>query len=212
MIVRMWMTTDLVTVLPTTPITEAAKEMSRRKIRRLLVTDALRYKLLGVVTHYELARAFPPDLNPFAIGADTSRIPDTVEEIMTRAPLTVAPETPIEEAARLMRDNKIGALPVLLGQRLVGIITESDIFRTFINVMGVDKGGVRVTFVVSEEEDSVRLILDLAIKHELRVMSVLTVKRGQERLGVVRLHGAKTGAFVDELWKSGHKVQNVLRC
>ena len=113
MIVRMWMTEDVATIEPNTPIIDAAALMSRRGIRRLPVVEQ-RPKgpwPVGIVSATDILRAFPTGVNPFAvIVQDTHQTPVTAAEIMSRRLLTTTPETPIEEAAAVMRDEKVGVL------------------------------------------------------------------------------------------------------
>jgi len=73
-----------------------------------------------------------------------------VDELMTRDVITVVEDCPIEEAARVMADNRIGGLPVMRGDQLVGIITESDLFRVFLELLGARERGLRVTIKVQE--------------------------------------------------------------
>jgi acetoin utilization protein AcuB len=75
----------------------------------------------------------------------------TVEKIMSKDVLTVTENTPIEEAARTMVDNKIGGLPVIRDGKIVGIITETDLFKIFLELMGAREFGVRVTAFIQEE-------------------------------------------------------------
>jgi acetoin utilization protein AcuB len=75
----------------------------------------------------------------------------TVADVMTKTVLSVTEDTPIEEAARIMADNKIGGLPVLRDGEVVGIITETDLFKIFLELMGAREVGVRVTALVHEE-------------------------------------------------------------
>ena len=122
MIVGMWMTRDLVTIGLDTPIAEAAALMSQNHIRRLPVVEAHAQglHLLGIITAKDILHAFPSGVNPFAVIAPDARAtPIRASEIMSRYLQTTAPETPIEEAARLMTENKIGSLPVLREKRLV---------------------------------------------------------------------------------------------
>src|ERR1035437_5974632 len=100
--VSMWMTRDVLTVGPETPVVEAAKIMAEKKVRRLLVATQWPdgRHLLGIVSTRDVLHAFPPHVNPFAIVApDPRQTPTKVSEIMTSAPLTTTPETPIETAA-----------------------------------------------------------------------------------------------------------------
>jgi acetoin utilization protein AcuB len=75
----------------------------------------------------------------------------TVADVMTKKVLTVSEETPIEEAARIMSDNKIGGLPVMKDGHVVGIITETDLFKIFLELMGARERGVRVTALLTEK-------------------------------------------------------------
>jgi len=87
-------------------------------------------------------------LSVWEINYLLSRI--TVERVMTRNPITVSEDTTVEEAARIMADNKIGGLPVLRDNRLVGIITETDLFKIFLEMLGARTAGVRVTVEVPD--------------------------------------------------------------
>ena len=123
MIVSMWMTRDVLTIEPHTPITEASALMAKRRIRRLPVvehhTDGLHP--VGIVTATDILHAYPPEVNPFSISAaDKRRVHTTAGEIMSRALQTVAPETPVEDAARMMRNGKISTLLVVQKTKLVG--------------------------------------------------------------------------------------------
>lgn len=215
MIVSMWMTRDPLTMTPDVTITRAAEVMSQRKIRRIPVVedDSARPRLLGIVSSTDILHAYSPDVNPFGIlPAETRGHVRTVGEIMTARPLTTTPEAPIEEVARVLRDKKIGALPVVRGEQVVGIITESDIFRAFLGLMGADKGGVRITFDLTSGDDAIALVTTLARRHGLRLASVMTTSYERQELAVVRVHGHATQAFTDELWSSGYRVLNVLNC
>lgn len=114
--------------------------MKECNIHRLPVVDEGR--LVGIVTLGDIREASPSDahsLTIYELNYLIARL--TVGEIMTRDPITVTPEMSIEAAARLMLEHKIGGLPVMEGDRLVGIITETDIFRLL-----VSEGELRKTF------------------------------------------------------------------
>jgi CBS domain-containing protein len=127
-LVRDWMTPDPITASPDMTLPDALQLMAQHNIRRLPVVD--RGKLIGIVTRGDLRGAQPSQatsLSVFELHYLVGRI--TLEEIMTRNPLTVTETATIQEAARLMLQHKISGLPVLKQGKLVGIITESDIFR-----------------------------------------------------------------------------------
>src|SRR5689334_9642163 len=217
MLVAMWMTEDPATVRPTTTIAEAAELMSRRAFRHLLVTDrpGKDGELLGIVSLRDLARAFPPDVNPLSAAGWSDGPKQPVGEIMTRHPRTVTPETTLEEAARLLLERKFGALPVVRGKRLAGILTEADVFKALLEVIGFHPGeasppGVRVTFDVAQGENAIELIVELARTHGMRLESVLTMEHAGRHLVVARLIGRNIDRFVGDVWKSGHRVLSVV--
>ena len=137
---------------------------------------------------------------------------------MTRHPLTIAAGIPIEDAARLMLERKVSALPVVHDDALVGIITRSDLLRAFSELVGgtapggvVPHAGVRVTFDISEDEDAVALVLELARTRGMRVASVVTMWHEGKRLALARLVAGAVDDFVEAIWRSGHRVVSVLR-
>jgi acetoin utilization protein AcuB len=131
------------------PIMEALNLMKREKIRRTPVVK--NGKLVGIISDKDLLNASPSDatsLSVWEINYLLSQI--TVNEVMTQEVLTVTESTPIEEAARIMADNKIGGIPVMQGDQVVGLITETDLFKIFLELMGAREIGVRVTALVPE--------------------------------------------------------------
>ncbi|MBI2217722.1 MAG: adenylyl-sulfate kinase [Candidatus Rokubacteria bacterium] len=128
--VRELMTRGLITVSPETTVTEARTLMANERIRHLLVTDGGR--LAGIVTDRDirLNLASPATtLSVWELNYLLARL--TVAEVMTKSLIVVEPDRDAREAARIMLDHKIGALPVLDGDRLVGILTETDLVRAF---------------------------------------------------------------------------------
>lgn len=141
------MSHPVITVNPEMPIVDALNLMKREHIRRTpVVKDG---KLVGIITNEDLLNASPSpvtSLSVWELNYLLSKI--TVSEIMTENVLTVNEDTPIEEAARIMADNKIGGLPVMRDGRLVGIITETDLFKIFLELMGAREIGVRATVLI----------------------------------------------------------------
>jgi acetoin utilization protein AcuB len=214
MIVSMWMTRELLTVAPETPVTEAAKLMAQKRVRRLLVVDkhADGPRLLGIISAKDVIHAFPPDVNPFAIvGPDARLTPTTVAQIMTSRPRTTTPDTPIEDVAALMCAHKIGALPVLREKSLVGIITESDIFRAFVSLLGSYESGARITFDATKGEDVFELMRKLSRQDNVRIISLIWTERDQQPVCLVRITGAGVEKVLEDLWSSGHIIINVTR-
>jgi acetoin utilization protein AcuB len=130
------------------PINEALSLMKREHIRRApVIKDGT---LVGIVATEDLLNASPSPATSLSIWEMNyllSKI--TVKDVMTKNVLTVTENTPIEEAARIMADNKIGGLPVMRDQQVVGIITETDLFKIFLELMGARESGVRVTVLMN---------------------------------------------------------------
>jgi acetoin utilization protein AcuB len=197
-----------------TSLTEAAAIMAERHIRRLPVVEQQGNNPhpVGIITATDILHAYPPEVNPFAITAAGARqIQITAGEIMSRSLQTVVPETPIEDAARIMRNEKISTLLVVQKGKLVGLITESDIFRAFVSIFESPQGGARITFEIAPEEDAFGMIAPSALRWGVRVLSLMSVRQGDRKLCVVRIIGAAVDEMLDELWSSGHCVLNVLR-
>jgi acetoin utilization protein AcuB len=210
----MWMQQDVIVVEPHVPATDAAALMARRRIRRLPVVEKRPEgpSLTGIVSASDILRAFPPDVNPFAvITPEAARNLMTVGEIMSRYLLTTTPETPIEEAAAVMRERKIGALPVLHNQQLAGLITESDIFRAFVGFFACSQEGIRVTFDISKGEDVFGFIAETARKRRVCVVNLISSQQDDRPVCVVRLTGGAIDDLLDDLWSSNHTVVNVVR-
>ncbi len=218
MIVSMWMTRDVVTISPNDSIAHAARQMSSRNIRRLLVTEngESRGKLVGLVSSYDLARAFPPDMNPLASEFSDPRLDRPIQGVMSRKLNTTSPSTPIEEVARTFMEQKIGALPVVRGTTLEGIITETDIFRALVEMIGVGEHGIRVVFDLGDSDEAVDSIVDLGRQNLMQLASILSVRsragrpQGTQRIAVVRFVGDHSPNLVETIWDSGHRVLSVL--
>lgn len=131
-------------------IVDALNLMKREHIRRTPVIK--KGKLAGIVSDKDLLNASPSPATTLSIWEMNYLLSKlTVEEVMTRDVKTVSEDTPIESAARLMADNKIGGLPVLRDSQVVGMITETDLFKIFLELMGAREFGVRITVLVLDQ-------------------------------------------------------------
>lgn len=145
MLVGERMSTPVLTIEPDVPVQDALARMRKDKVRRYPVVDR-RGKLIGIVTNTDLMNASPSEattLSVWEINYLLSKI--TVERVMTKNVITTQEDCPIEEAARIMADHKIGGLPVVRGESLVGIITETDLFNILLEMLGARRAGVRLT-------------------------------------------------------------------
>jgi acetoin utilization protein AcuB len=145
MLVNQKMTRNPITTRTDTSVSDALSLMHEKKVHRLPVLDS-NGKLVGIVSEGDLLYASPSPattLNVWEMHALLAKL--KVEKVMTREVITITEDTLVEEAARIMVEKKIGGLPVLRGKELVGIITESDIFKVFISILGGYRTGVRVS-------------------------------------------------------------------
>ncbi|ACH40296.1 CBS domain pair-containing protein [Citrifermentans bemidjiense Bem] len=145
MLVRDRMTPNPITITPDISVTEALRLMGDKKIRRLPVVERTG-KLVGIVSDRDLFQASPSPATSLAIWEIHDLLAKlTVDKTMATDVITVTEDTPLEEAARVMVDRRIGGLPVMKGDALVGIITESDLFQALLELLGGRRHGVRLT-------------------------------------------------------------------
>jgi acetoin utilization protein AcuB len=140
-----------ITVTADVPIDEALNLMRESKVRRLPVVDK-KGKLVGIVSEKDLLYASPSPATSLSIHEIhylVSKI--KVADVMTKDVITVEEYTPLEEAARIMVDHKIGGLPVVRDGALVGIITETDLFKIFLELLGAREAGIRLAMLVPEQ-------------------------------------------------------------
>ena len=148
MLVRERMSQTPVTITLDFSVTEALRLMREKKVRRLPVLDS-HGKLVGIVSDKDLLFASPSPVSSLSVWEMNYLLAKLkVEEVMTRQVITVSEDTPLEEAARIMVDNKIGGLPVMRDDKLVGIVTETDLFKIFLELLGARQPGVRVTALI----------------------------------------------------------------
>jgi acetoin utilization protein AcuB len=150
MLVGKRMSKNPVTVSEDASIDDALHLMRERKVRRLPVVDSSG-KLVGIVSDKDLLHAAPSpatSLSVYELHYLLSKL--VIKRLMSTPVITVDPDMPLEEAARIMVDNRIGGLPVVQNGALVGIITETDIFKVLLEFLGARVPGLRLTLAVRE--------------------------------------------------------------
>jgi CBS domain-containing protein len=155
-------------------------------------------------------------VNPFSVDAAEQLAQTTpgrelrVAGLMARHPAVTTADTPIEVAARIMRERKVGALPVVQGDDLVGLITESDIFRALVEMFEPSARAVRITFQLRESEDVLPLLADISRQREMRISSFFSLPRHEPPLAVVQMSGSRIEESLEDVWMSRHRVMNVV--
>ena len=181
MLVQGWMTTDVITVSEDTPMMKASIIMKENNIRSLPILNK-KGKLVGIVSDRDLRDASPSKATSLDVHELNYLISTIkIEELMTRNVVFVRPDETVEFAAILMLENKISSLPVINDKgSLIGIITQTDIFRVLINITGIYTGGVQFAFSLEDRRGSIREVSDVIRSYGGRVVSILSTREDAE--------------------------------
>jgi len=173
MFVSDWMTRKVFSVSPENSISDAVKLMKEKGIKHVPVLKNER--LQGIVSDRDIKEFSPSKATTLDIYELHYLIATTkVKDLMKANVSTTTPDTPVEEAAMLMYDKGIGCLPVTENSRVVGIISDRDIFRVLVDITGVRHGGHRVSVMVEDRPGSVREVADIIREHGFSLQSILT--------------------------------------
>jgi len=211
MLVSNLMTPDPVTVTDKTPIDDALSLMREKKVRRLPVLNA-KGELVGIVAEKDILYASPSPATSLSIHEIHYLLAKlTVGEIMTKKVITVTEDTPLEEAARVMADTRIGALPVMHDGKLVGIITETDIFKGFVELLGTREPGVRLTVKMPEGQGVLPLCMESISKLGGRLLALVTWGGHEPGIRIVtaKVTGVDTKQLKESMAKLGVEIVDV---
>jgi acetoin utilization protein AcuB len=181
--IRDIMTWDVVTVSGETPIMEARKIMNARNIRRMPVVD--KGKLMGMISLDGITRASPSPATSLSVWEINYLLAKmTVKDIMSKKLVTVSPDTTVESAVALAQNKGVGALPVLEGGNLVGIVTTDDFFYKILNPMlGIGKPGIRLLIYNCGTPKCIQQIMEI-----MDIMEVV----GQNKAKILAVHSMPT--------------------
>jgi len=212
MLVKDKMNRQVITIEPQTTVPDALALMEEKRVRRLPVVEQDR--LVGIVTLLDLVRASPSpatSLSIWELNYLLAKLP--VKDVMAKKLYTVRMDAPIDEAAALLRENRIGGLPVVDNGKIVGIITETDIFTAFMEMLGVSRGGLRLTLELPDRSGALAEADELLRNFGVTIISVVMMPRdAQKNLGqsIWRLHGCDdVDALLDFLREKSYRVVHV---
>jgi len=174
MLVKNWMSKNVVTIDMDASMQTATMLMKMHSIRMLPVVE--HGNLVGVITDRDLKKASASDATSLEIHELLfllTRI--KVKEIMTKAPITVTPDWTIEETAELLLKHKISGVPVMGGKKAIsGVITQTDVFRVLIALTGIEKGGMQFSFKVEDKPGSIKELADVIRQFGGQIVSILS--------------------------------------
>ncbi len=213
MFVKSKMERNPITINPEASFFEARKLIQEEGIRHLPVVDN-KERLVGLVTDRDIREAGPSDATLLSVQEINYLLGKLkVGGLMTPAEklITITPDTVIEKAVQLLHDNKIGSLPVLDGNKLVGIITETDILELFVDVVGLNVKGTRFTMLLEDEPGNLFGVLKVFKDRNINVISVIspTLTFEGKRMVVIRIKTHEYEDIVKELEKAGYEIMNV---
>lgn len=206
MFVKDYMTAAPITITPATPVLEALEIMKKHEIRHLPVVD--RGKLVGLVTERGLLTVSPSPATTLSVYEMNYLLAKmTVKEAMVKKLITTSPTTTIEDAALIMRDKKVGCLPVIEDAELVGIITQTDIFDSMVDIFGLRKAGTRIVVETRNRLGVLADILGVVRENNIHVIGVACLDRDDGKVHIMlRLRAARPEIAVESLKAAGFTV------
>ncbi|EPR41241.1 CBS domain containing membrane protein [Desulfovibrio sp. X2] len=174
--VKSWMTKDVITVSPEESMMKASKLMKDHDVRRLPVVDD-KGLLLGIVSDRDIKEASPSKATTLDVHELYYLLSEIkVKDIMTKPAIALHVEDTVEKATVIMNDRRVGGLPVVDdANKVVGIITESDIFRVYIDITRVRDGGVQMGFKLPRTPGALKPIMQEITDHGANLLSIFTV-------------------------------------
>ncbi len=202
-----------VTISPDASFFEARALIHEKGIRHLPVVDKNNH-LVGIVTDRDIREAAPSDATLLSIQELNYLLGKLkIGSIMTPKEklITITPDTIIEEAVQLMHDHKIGCLPVMEGEKLYGIFTETDALAHFVDIFGVKVKGTRLTVALEDKAGTMLGVLEIMKKHNVNIISIITPSFMVEgkRIAAIRIQTEDYQNIVKDLEKAGYPVLSV---
>jgi acetoin utilization protein AcuB len=207
MLVRNKMTPNVITASPDTTLADALKLTRGNRIRHLPIVENDR--LVGLVSDRDLRLAMPP---VWASDTDYAQLREdlgtrVLREIMVTEIITTAPDLPIEDAARSLYEHRIGCLPVLDGDELVGIISETDVLRAFVELFGADASGSRLEIMMENKPGELsRVVRAIGVDHKLNITGIVMPRVNSDYTVVVHLASSEPDEIIEHLRRLGYRV------
>jgi len=181
MLVQEWMTKEVLTITLETSMMKASRLMKDKNIRRLPVVDE-NMCVIGIVSDRDIKEASPSKATTLDMHELYYLLSELkIKDIMTKSPICAEPNDSVESVALVMMERNFGGMPVVdKDRKVVGIITESDIFRVLVSITGVSSGGMQLAFELPSRAGTLRPVLDALRELGGSVISVLSSQESEE--------------------------------
>jgi len=175
MLIENWMTKDVITGTPETSMMKASKIMKEKGISRLPVVDE-KGVLVGIVSDRDIKDASPSKATTLDMHELYYLLSEIkLKDIMTKKVVTIRQNETVDRAAAVMLEHNVGGMPVVdEAGKVVGIVTDSDIFKVLVRITGVQEGGVQIGVRLPNQPGGLVPVLDYLKDHGARLMSLLT--------------------------------------
>lgn len=212
MSVKDYMTKEVISISPEESVAHAADLMRDKGLRRLPVIE--KGQLVGLVTEGTMADASPSKATSLSIYEMNYLLNKTkIRDIMIRQVVTVEPDASLEDAIYEMMTYKVGVLPVVQNNQVVGIITDRDVFKAFLEVSGYGVEGIRVVLLADNAVDVLAKIADCLSQENLNIRRTVVANRSNGKTVIeMQLDGTTASQWLSErLAAAGITVESVLK-
>ncbi|MGE5398066.1 MAG: CBS and ACT domain-containing protein [Chitinophagales bacterium] len=211
--VRDKMSVRVIVISPDASIEEAYKLMRERNVRRLPVIE--RGKMIGMITRSDIYRAAPSSVVPMQERQQTQVMAKTkVRDVLpaNQQLVTINQDAYIEQAAKIMSENKLSGLPVVDDDgKLIGIISVVDILNSLLEMLGVNSRGTRINLKVKDDPEVIRNIADIMCRHNEVIENIVQLDSDDDsNLLIVRINSVDNKEILDELKAAGYIIESII--
>lgn len=206
MSIKDFMTTEVITVSPQTPIFDAVDLMKHHQIHRLPVIED--GKLVGLITEGVIQGAMPSKVTSLSVYEVNYLLNKTnVKDIMIKQVETIGPDALLEDGIVKMRSNNIGVLPVVEADKVIGIITNNDIFDAFLKITGYFAGGTRVTLAIEKDDRGILANITKVLAEEgFSILTIVVNRQSDKTIVEIQVESKESKQVESSLTTAGYQV------
>lgn len=206
MSIKDFMSTEVITVSPQTPIFDAVDLMKQHQIHRLPVVEG--GKLVGLITEGVIQGAMPSKATSLSVYEVNYLLNKTnVKDIMIKQVETIGPDALLEDGIVKMRSNNIGVLPVVEADKVIGIITNNDIFDAFLKITGYYAGGTRVTLAIEKDDRGILANITKVLAQEgFSILTIVVNRESDKTIVEIQVESKELKQVESSLTAAGYQV------